>query len=80
MNRCAEYLSGTADWEQWNIRERLKGTREFKDLGVADFRTKPERELRRDAIYLGYGTSVPDLLSEFIDDLLIVPASLQGRY
>jgi len=42
MNRCAEYLSGTADWEQWNIRERLKGTREFKDLGVADFRTKPE--------------------------------------
>ena len=104
MNRCAEYLSGTADWERWNIRERLKGTREFKDLGVADFRTKPERELR-DAAYArngiaflqqasvnvarrtiatrstwGYGTSVPDLLSEFIDDLLTVPASLQGRY
>jgi hypothetical protein len=82
-----------ADWEQWNIRERLRGTREFKDLGLADFRTKPERQLRdaayaqerncvsstsfryrvevnyRDAIYLAYGTSVPDLLSEFIDDL-----------
>jgi hypothetical protein len=54
MNRCAEYLSGTADWEQWNIRERLKGTREFKDLGVADFRTKPERELR-DAAYARNG-------------------------
>jgi len=51
---CAEYLSGTADWEQWNIRERLKGTREFKDLGVADFRTKSARELR-DAAYARNG-------------------------
>jgi hypothetical protein len=49
-----EYVPGTADWEQWNIRERLKGTREFKDLGVADFRTKPERELR-DAAYARNG-------------------------
>ena len=79
MNRCAEYLSGTAAWEQWNIRERLKGTREFKDLGVADFRTKQDC-CNPGCNNLGYGTSVPDLLSEFIDDLLTVPASLQGRY
>jgi hypothetical protein len=36
---CAEYLSGTAGWEQWDIRERIKDTREFKALGVQDFRT-----------------------------------------
>jgi len=28
---CAEYSSGTAGWEQWNIDERIKGSREFKD-------------------------------------------------
>lgn len=42
----AEYLSGTADWEQWNIEQRVRDTREFKALGVDNFRTKAARELR----------------------------------
>lgn len=46
----AEYLAGTADWEQWNIRERVKQGRDFKDLGVSDFRTGPAKKLR-DAAY-----------------------------
>jgi hypothetical protein len=104
---CTEYLSGTAGWEQWNIRERIRETREFKALGVQDFKTKVAREFRddhfqkhgiaflheasryrgkanyRDAIYLGYGTSVPKLLESFIDDLLKVLtafASMAGAY
>ena len=47
---CAEYLSGTAEWEQWNIRERLVESREFKALNVANFRTAPARAMR-DAWY-----------------------------
>ncbi|WP_244978451.1 hypothetical protein [Bradyrhizobium pachyrhizi] len=104
---CAEYLSGTADWERWNIQERVRETGSFKALGVSDFRTKAARELRdaaydrrgisflhqasryrgkanyRDAIFLGYGTSVPTLLSGFIDDLLAVLrafAAMAGAY
>lgn len=104
---CAEYLSGTADWERWNIQERVRDTGPFKALGVSDFRTKAARELRdaaydrrgiaflhqasryrgkanyRDAIFLGYGTSVPTLLSGFIDDLLAVLqafAAMAGAY
>ncbi|MDP2331838.1 MAG: hypothetical protein Q8M19_14200 [Reyranella sp.] len=42
----AEYLSGTAEWEQWNIRERIVDSREFKDLHVTNFRTGPARTLR----------------------------------
>lgn len=44
-----EYLSGTADWEQWNVRERVKESRDFKALGVSDFRTKSARALRDEA-------------------------------
>lgn len=93
---CAEYLSGTAGWEQWNIDQRVKETREFRALNVSDFRTKAARDLRdaaysrngiaflhqaaryrgkanyRDAIYLAYGTSVSTLLTNFVDDLLVV--------
>jgi hypothetical protein len=93
---CAEYLSGTAGWEQWNIDERIKGSREFKDLKVSNFRTKAARGLRdaayarngiaflhqasryrgkanyRDAIFLAYGSSVPTLLTHFVDDMLVV--------
>ena len=43
---CAEYLSGSADWEQWNIRERVVQSREFKDLGASSFRTSAARQLR----------------------------------
>ncbi len=93
---CAEYLSGTADWERWNIRERVVDSREFKTLGVDSFRTGAARKLRdgwyekrgiaflhqasryrgkanyRDAIYLGYGKSVPKLVGGLIHDLRIV--------
>ena len=43
---CAEYLSGTADWEQWNIRQRVVDTREFKALQVDSFRSAAARALR----------------------------------
>ena len=47
---CTEYVSGTASWEQWNIREQVKDTREFKDLGTDNFRTAAAKKLR-DARY-----------------------------
>lgn len=47
---CTEYVSGTAGWEQWNIREQVKATREFKDLGTDSFRTAAAKKLR-DARY-----------------------------
>jgi hypothetical protein len=43
---CAEYLSGTAGWERWNIEERVRETPAFKALMVSDFRTKAAREMR----------------------------------
>ncbi|MGX1168652.1 hypothetical protein AB7M16_004918 [Bradyrhizobium sp. USDA 372] len=104
---CAEYLSGTAGWERWNVEERVRETAQFKALGVSDFRTKAARELRdtsyarrgisflhqasryrgkanyRDAIYLAYGTSVPNQLSGLVDDMLVVLkgfAAMAGAY
>lgn len=89
----AEYLAGTAKWEQSNVQERVRQTKEFKALGTDSFRTAAARKLRdaafdrrgiaflheasryrgkanyRDAIYLGYGRSVPQLLDGFVDDL-----------
>ncbi len=47
---CAEYISGTAAWEQGNVRERVVETREFKALGTASFRTTAARQIR-DASY-----------------------------
>ncbi len=40
------YLSGTVEWWRWKIETDLKSSREFKDLGVADYRTKAAKELR----------------------------------
>ena len=40
------YLKGTCDYEKWRVEERVKGSREFKALGVDNFRTKTARELR----------------------------------
>ncbi len=45
----AEYLSGTAKWEQWNLEQRVRGSKEFKALGVDNFRTKAAQTLRDDA-------------------------------
>jgi hypothetical protein len=93
---CTEYLSGTARWERWNVEERVRETRAFKDLKVSNFRTKAAQQVRdealakngiaflhqasryrgkanyRDAIFLAYGVSVPSLVDDLVDDLLIV--------
>ena len=42
----AEYLSGCASWEQWNLQQRVRNQADFKKLGVADFRTKDARAIR----------------------------------
>lgn len=42
----AEYLSGTAKWEQWNIQERVREQRDFKSLNKTDFRSKAAKDLR----------------------------------
>lgn len=46
LGACCAYLSGSAGWWKWKSEESLKGSREFKALGVTDFRTKAARELR----------------------------------
>src|SRR3546814_19389179 len=46
----AEYLSGTAKWEQWNCQVRIKAEAAFKDLGVDNFRSGPAHAMR-DAAY-----------------------------
>jgi len=40
------YLKGTAEYKKWEMEIRVKSSREFKDLGVSDFRKKVARELR----------------------------------
>lgn len=40
------YLKGTWDYEKWRVEERIKTSREFKAIGVDNFRTKKARELR----------------------------------
>lgn len=42
----AEYLAGRTKWEQWNIQERVRATKEFKALGADNFRTAAARSLR----------------------------------
>ena len=44
------YLSGTTDWWSWRVEEEIKTTKEFKQLDVANFRTKAARELRDDRL------------------------------
>ena len=46
----AEYLSGTAKWEQGNIQERVKEQREFKALKKSDFRSNAAKSLRDAAL------------------------------
>jgi len=40
------YLKGTRDYEKDRVEERVMSSREFKELGVENFRTKVARELR----------------------------------
>jgi hypothetical protein len=43
---CCAYLSGSAGWYKWRTEEDLRQSRDFKDLGVVNFRTKLAREFR----------------------------------
>jgi len=47
------YLKGTAGYKKWEVEERVKSSREFKDLGVDNFRTKVARELRDKSLEKG---------------------------
>ncbi len=57
LNHCAQnteqahgavvsYLKGTASYKKWEAEERIKVSREFRDIGVDNFRKKIARELR----------------------------------
>ncbi|MEP1327706.1 hypothetical protein [Pseudophaeobacter sp.] len=46
LGAAAGYLSGSAKWHAWRTEEDLKRSREFKNLGVDNFRTKTARTLR----------------------------------
>lgn len=45
-----EYLSGSAEWWQWKIKDQVKESKEFKALKVNSFNTKLARNVR-DAVY-----------------------------
>jgi hypothetical protein len=46
VGACCAYLSGTAEWYRWQTTEQLRQAKEFKALGVSDFRTKAAQQLR----------------------------------
>ena len=46
---CA-YLSGTTEWMGWMIREKLRQSAKFKELGLTDFRTKKTQGRRDDRL------------------------------
>jgi hypothetical protein len=50
---CLSYLSGTADYKKWEVEERIKSSRDFKNLGVDNFKTKAAQSLRDDALNKG---------------------------
>ncbi|CAN5125818.1 hypothetical protein BH09PSE2_BH09PSE2_18920 [soil metagenome] len=43
---AASYLSGSAKWYAWKTQEEVRASKEFKALGVKDFRKKVARDLR----------------------------------
>ena len=53
---CISYLKGTAKWEKEILEERMKKDKEFKSLGVSNFRKKVAREYR-DRKLQGKGTA-----------------------
>jgi hypothetical protein len=48
------YLKGTHGYKKWESEERIKNSREFKALGVANFRKNVARELRDNVLERGY--------------------------
>jgi len=47
------YLKGTSEYTRWQTEERIRQSREFRDLDVSDFRTKAAREMRDNKLRLG---------------------------
>lgn len=47
---CCAYLSGTAGWYRWRFTEDVRASKEFKQLGTSEFRTKAARQLRDDRL------------------------------
>jgi len=43
---CVAYLSGNADYWKWKTEENIKNSKDFKQLGVANFRSKVARDMR----------------------------------
>lgn len=43
---CRSYLRGSVGWWAWRTEETLRASKDFKALGVQNFRTKAARELR----------------------------------
>lgn len=46
VGACCAYLSGTSNWYRWRTTEDLRRTKDYKALGVSDFRTKAAQQLR----------------------------------
>lgn len=44
------YLSGTRGWWAWRLEQEVKSSRDFRNLGVDNFRTKAARALRDDRL------------------------------
>lgn len=64
LNRCPSneneawggvysYLKGTADYEKWKIEEKVKNSKEFRNLGLSNFRTKEAQNLRNNRLSNG---------------------------
>jgi hypothetical protein len=47
LGALCSYLSGTASWYRWKTTEELRTSKEFKALGVSDFRTKGQSGNKR---------------------------------
>lgn len=50
---CLSYLKGTAEYKKGEVEERVKTSKQFKELGVDNFRTKAARELRDNELKKG---------------------------
>jgi hypothetical protein len=54
LGACCAYLSGTANWYRWRTTEDLRQAKEFKALGVSDFRKKAAQQVRDQRLGRGW--------------------------
>ncbi len=47
---CLAYLSGTVGWLRWKVEEEVRDSKEFKNLGVDNFRTKDAQILKNERL------------------------------